>query len=126
MGYGSAFVLKKYVPELYEMISAMVSPSDAESAGMNHAAPDLGADAFNGSAASADLSHQEASTAHDGFKEIEGEKLAHYTTAPQGGTKVDTAAGKLGKHVIQKERLGRYEPKLMAQAVRTMMGRDRD
>jgi len=126
VGYGSTFVLKKYVPELYELIAAVVSSPDAESAGINRAAADIGPEAFDGAAARADLTHQEASPSPDGFKELEGEKLAHYTTAAKGETKVDTASGKLGKHVIQKERLGRYEPKLMAQAVRTMMGRDRD
>ena len=59
------------------------------------------------------------------FTELEKEGLAHYSTAA-GGTSVNTKSGKLGKHILEKEKMAKYEPKIMAQAVRTMMSKDRE
>jgi hypothetical protein len=59
------------------------------------------------------------------FSELEKEGLAHYSTA-SGATTVNTRSGKLGKHIMEKEKMAKYEPKIMAQAVRTMMSKDRE
>ena len=39
---------------------------------------------------------------------------------------LNTSGGKLGKHIIVENQLNSYEPKLMAQAIRTMMSKDKD
>ena len=59
------------------------------------------------------------------FTELEKEGLAHYSTA-SGGTSVNTGSGMLGKHILEKEKMAKYEPKIKAQAVRTMMSKDRE
>lgn len=133
IGYGAATVLKIFVPEVYNLLVT----SSAQGPKETPAKQSVTEPAADGEAKSApaeeeaaeiaampDISIAEAPAA-ESFKELEKENLAHFSTAKETGA-VNTGAGKLGKHILEKEKLAKYEPKIMAQAVRTMMSKDGD
>ncbi len=130
IGFGACAILRKFVPEVHQLLSSFagmdpsVAPGEPEidlmeagaaSAGGGEAAPEEGEAEAAG----------DTSQLQGGFSELEKEGLAHYTSA-SGGTTVNTRSGKLGKHILEKEKMAKYEPKIMAQAVRTMMSKDRE
>lgn len=130
IGFGICLILKRFVPELYE---ALVS---ATSFG---AGPVPGGDLDGMPGESADdevpgeldrveeapRGTDEAPAVSGEFHELDREGLAAYSSQTARGS-VDTGKGKLGKHILEQEKLAKYEPKVMAQAVRTMMNRERD
>lgn len=131
IGFGICVILRKFVPEIYGFLTS-VPPSGSEDTAGNEPdidmsegveAASMGEDAEMSGAPSPDAAERPRA---DEFRELEKEGFAHYSTAPGGGSGVHTPSGKLGKHILEKEKLAKYEPKIMAQAVRTMMGKDRE
>ncbi len=128
IGFGICFILKKYVPEVYELVSSMAS---LRSASQETAAPEDHGEAPEGMEEAEARDNGEAgadaaATAPSEFKEFDKEGLAHFSTGPGGSGSINTKSGKLGKHILESEKLAKYEPKIMAQAVRTMMSKDRE
>jgi hypothetical protein len=130
IGFGASAILRKFVPEVYQLLSSLAGEGQAAGSGE----PDIGMEEVGAEMAGAG----ESAPAYDDasgvvppeapagdFAELEKEGLAHYSTA-SGETAVHTRSGKLGKHILEKEKMAKYEPKIMAQAVRTMMIKDRD
>ena len=136
LGFGAVFVLKNYVPEVMGIFSssetaagdnpdAVEIPSDAQASAAEEAA-------FEG----ADGEKTEGQSG--GFTEFSGDEyprvnestdmsglndeLNSLEAGRSGG--MNASKGKLGKHIISTEEKFQYEPKLMAQAVRTMMKKD--
>jgi hypothetical protein len=125
MGYGACAVVKRYVPEIYDLLASLVSRAipdagDSTAAGTSpHEAEDKGgADAAGEDRNRPDMKQEPE------FKELDNDTMDHYTTSPGGSGGVNTARGKLGKHVLQTEKLAKYEPKVIAKAIRTMMKKD--
>ena len=131
IGFAAAFVVKKYVPELMDITSVM-EPSET---------PDVLADEgeapVTGEYEQAAYAEggMEPSAGSEGFTEFTGEEFPRVSSKqeqglddsldnPTGNGRVDTSRGKMGKHIIADEKTFQYEPKLMAQAVRTMMKKD--
>ncbi|MBN2160592.1 MAG: hypothetical protein JW807_14480 [Spirochaetes bacterium] len=133
IGFGICYILRKFVPEAYEFLSMRAaggkSAAEAEEIDIeNGAGPDsssIPSDEGMGEP-EAVTDAVSAAPSEDEFKELDNEALAHYSTGTAGGSGINTAAGRLGKHVLEKEKLAKYEPKIMAQAVRTMMSRDKE
>ena len=131
IGFGVGIVLKKYVPELYSLLITFFTGSPAVEKTDEQAAASIKdekefaheeAAAENEAGSVPDLPEAEETVAVP-FKELDKEVLAHYSTG-SGDTGINTKEGKLGKHVLAKEKLVKYEPKVMAQAVRTMMSNE--
>jgi hypothetical protein len=132
IGFGICFIVQRFVPEVYQFLSSFAGAGPGAGAGEPEAdLPGMGPET---EAAGEELPQHEESAGAGGeaattqtgeFSELEKEGLAHYSSAP-GATSVNTRGGKLGKHILEKEKMAKYEPKIMAQAVRTMMGKDRD
>ncbi len=130
IGFGAGIVLKKYVPELYEFLISIFTGAVAGSGegSEKEAAVDTNEEATAPDEMSAgaeadpapDLTDKEGTAA---FKELDKDVLSHYSTGT-GDAAVNTKEGKLGKHILTKEKLVKYEPKVMAQAVRTMMSNE--
>ncbi|OHD66829.1 MAG: hypothetical protein A2176_12210 [Spirochaetes bacterium RBG_13_51_14] len=130
IGYGICVILKKFVPEVYDFLAAIASMSigkeaedlymDTQAGSMKTAADE---EAKPSTSASEDLPEAGPS---DEFSELDKESLTQYSSAPGVGGSINTGAGKLGKHILAKEKMARYEPKIMAKAVRTMMSKDRE
>jgi len=136
IGFGASFIVQRFVPEVYQLLSSFAGAGPAAVAGAGEPEielpgmgpekagtadeapmPEAGAGTYSETAAAAPQPGE--------FAELEKENLAHYSSS-SGGTTVNTHGGKLGKHILEKEKMAKYEPKIMAQAVRTMMGKDRE
>jgi hypothetical protein len=127
IGYGTCLIFKRFVPELYQILASTTlasngqgSHEDATAVPDHEAAQDasIGVDELDMSRA-----EEHAGAPAETFKELDKEDLDRYSSSGGAGG-VNTGAGKLGKHILEKEKLAKYEPKIMAQAVRTMMSRD--
>ncbi len=132
IGFGICYILRKYVPEVYEIVSSLTAlPGGREEAGVAVTSESGDVPADSGEfddrefGESGELSETPASMPAD-FKEFDKEGLSHYSTTPGGAGSINTKSGKLGKHILESEKLAKYEPKIMAQAVRTMMSKDRE
>jgi hypothetical protein len=131
IGFGICVIMRKFVPEVYQFLASFAGAQPVVEAGV----PDIGLlgaegeETAGGETAPAGVdaeAGEPASVESPGaFTELEKEGLEHYSTSP-GGTSVNTRSGKLGKHILEKEKMAKYEPKIMAQAVRTMMSKDRE
>jgi hypothetical protein len=129
-GYAAVFVVKKYVPEMYEYLNSSLrigARRDRDNAGENYnagngdavsgepGAPEEGIE--TGSISDEGLTPNEADGT-GGFVPLKDSSLPRYTTAKP-------EKGNLGKHLFEQRKM-RYEPKIMAEAIRTMMSRDRE
>lgn len=131
IGFGISLIIQKFVPEVYQLLSSFAGARPETGAGeADIDLPVTGAEAAAGGETSLpeegfEAGEMAAATPPAEFTELEKEGLAHYSTSA-GGTSVNTKSGKLGKHILEKEKMAKYEPKIMAQAVRTMMSKDRE
>jgi hypothetical protein len=131
IGMGISAILKTYVPELYELFTSVAAPS--KSAG-DAAAGEEGRSERTVSEQKAEETQPIATVEIErepappktapSFNELDKDMLSQFSSAPGRSDAINTAEGKLGKHVLKTEKLARYEPKVMAQAVRTMMSKD--
>ncbi len=128
VGYGAMIVLKKYVPELYDVLSSMKKEYASE-------IEETGAGIYGSDDETYDSSGDINSYDGDeGYSEKEGDNFDRLNTINDSGLDdefsgdaVNTSAGKMGKHVVVNEsQFKGYEPSLMAEAVRTMMSKDKD
>lgn len=130
IGFGICMIMQKFVPEVYQFLASFSGAGPAAGAGE----PDLAMPAAGEEETGAGEPLPAEAGAEAGipaaappgeFTELEKEGLAQYYTSPEG-TPVNTGSGKLGRHILEKEKMAKYEPKIMAQAVRTMMSKDRE
>ncbi len=144
IGYGIMYVLKRYVPEIYEALAGIggfsigrrVAPEEMVKVNIE---PQAGAEPLREEAAGAPA---EPAAEEPRDEEPRDEGIPEPPAAEV--RKADTSAafvplketdfsrvsaqaqeGKLGKHIIEEKKI-RYEPKIMAEAIRTMIGRDKD
>lgn len=118
IGFAVIMILKRFVPEVYEALSAPRG-HDAVEPGINTGKPDeTGTDEYS----------YDEPPAESGFSELTGKEFDRYETSadsvPDGSA--NPSQGKMGKHVVVQQQFNSYEPKIMAQAVRTMMSKDKD
>lgn len=109
LGYGIVFVVSRYVPELLELVVRRDREAPAEA---SPASPQSGADTAEPGTDAAPESPAEE------FKPLTSDSYTKMESIPAGGE------GKLGKHIVMNERKVKYEPKLMAEAIRTMIKKD--
>lgn len=117
VGFGIILVIKKFVPEVYEILSNLKASEDpAEKV-------EISTEGFSGS----DEETSEKSDA--GFTEFTEKDYDRLQTVNDSGldSAFSTSDGKLGKHIIvDSNQFNSYEPKLMAMAIKTMMSKDKD
>lgn len=122
LGYIAIYVIRKYVPEVFEALTAMSGnqvgdeglkelpaedrPSPVAEAPADIARPD------DGTEAGAAPARPEAFVPFQ-----EGDFTAYSSAKPE--------QGKLGKHFFEQKNI-KYEPKIMAEAIRTMIARDKE
>jgi len=139
IGFTSIFIIKKYVPELYDTLSGK-SVENKESTQENRTKINSDEDDIQDGIESSDS--QETSTdeviqnAADGddsdeelekeFKELTKEDLPKLDSSEAGDIDISSADSKMGKHIISKEQDFKYEPEVMAKAIRTMMSKDEE
>ena len=118
VGFCVLFVFKKFVPEVYE-----------EFLNFNRTAEN---DTAEGSVEDVDISFNDMEETAGGFSKSGEGNFTEFTENDYGrvhstnDNASGTAGGKLGKHIIVDSQLSGYEPKVMAEAIRTMMSKDQD
>lgn len=134
VGFGAVIVIKNFVPEIYELISHGVSQGAGDAAGememntiskdweetgggMGDEKPSIG-DSGVGTGANAEFAQAEKSALPDEFIPFKESDFSSYSSA-------DPSGAKLGKHLFEEKKI-KYEPKIMAEAIRTMMSKDKD
>lgn len=115
IGFGVIVVLRKFVPEFIEMIESVQSPKDEA----------LDEDVIidqNVEMPSSDISfdskESEKVTEKVKFEPFGKEDFVNISSQPS------FTEGKLGKHFIDEKKKIKYEPKIIAEAIRTMIRRD--
>lgn len=117
VGYGIVLVIKKFVPELYELFGSIkVSSEDS--------VEDIEIP-FEDSGNTGTLAPEKADSGFSEFTEKDYDRLQTINDTGLDSA-LNTSGTKLGKHIIVDNQLNSYEPKLMAQAIRTMMSKDKD
>ena len=115
MGYCIGYIILKYVPEILGVFNIQFEG-------------DSGSDVADDNAESRGLNAEEIGVAGGGgdssFSEMKTDELPRMS-GDSGGLDdtSDLSEGKFGKHILEDDAM-QYEPKLMAQAVRTMMAQD--
>jgi len=126
VGFVAALVVKKFIPEFYDMgaPSDSVPIESSDNVEIVDGVPSTG----NFSApVSAAEPVREFSQSDDSIPPAEAGKVAfepladHVKNYDSGD--LDTPRGKLGKHVLENKAM-KFEPKIMAEAIRTMMSKD--
>ncbi len=120
IGYASLFVLKKYVPEVYEIFSSDYTAMSKESN-----------DSVNMESETSDLKEEDIDYSDNGVPEEkvvmdnESETLSDIDIKDSDATlqEIEPENNKLDFSEKKKDNF-KYEPKIAAQAVRTMMNRD--
>ena len=121
LGYGIITVVKKFVPELYEVMAAPGAVEGAPGHGDDRASMG-GRDAEKVSIMSESKNEgkDDDAAGEEEFVPMKDSDLPKYTYDDS----IDK--GKMGKHVVVNERKIKHEPRLMAEAIRTMIRRDND
>ena len=123
VGCGGLLVLKKLVPEVYEVIA---NPQQLNSAESGTDAPDINAVSGDSDQGAEYIADDE--DAGGGFTEFTEKDFDRYNTPADTGLEstLNPSAGKMGKHIMVQQQFNAYEPKIMAQAIKTMMSKDKD
>ena len=116
VGYGIIIIIKRFVPEIYEFISDIKSSKDEiqqQDVNIESLSPD---------------GEQPAEKPDQEFSEFTENDYDRLQTINDSGldSSLNSSDGKLGKHVIVESEMSGYEPRIMAQASRTMMSKDKD
>lgn len=130
IGYAVVFVLKRYVPEVKELKNIQKGSSDVpntEYKPMEKGATGVD-DTLSQSGSVPDYSEPADDSDTSSLSSTEGKftpfnegDFDHLNTV---SPKVED--GKLGKHIVVNEKEVKYEPQIMAKAIRTMMSRDKE
>ncbi len=124
VGYGTVLVLKNFVPEIYE---AFVSAENKTEEAGRESQTEVDISDIESDGSTDTYEPLEAARAEE-FTELTPKNFDRYSTKEDSGldASLNTSGGKLGKHIIIQEQFNSYEPKIMAQAIRTMMSKDKD
>jgi len=125
VGFGVLIIIKNLVPEVYEAISNFGGTSEDDLA----EDMDMSSGDMEGIAGEYLENSDNIENSEEGFTELtEGDfdkiNSVNNTNSSITDEKFGTSGGKLGKHIIVEDQLNKYEPKIMAEAIRTMMSKD--
>ncbi len=130
LGFGGAFLLKKYVPEVFQLVEPGDTLKTVEtSESVEVIADNQGA---GGYASSAPVNSDERaggaeSASSKGDDSPRFEPLSDYVKNEAGDETLDAldagSSEKMGKHIFKNKKVS-YEPKILASAIRTMMSKD--
>lgn len=126
LGYLAVYVIRKYVPEVFEALAS--APGAVSEEGLKvlpveeGAAPKEPAGPVE-ARPEGDIPPEEPGPAptasrKEGFVPFKEDDFTAYSSARP-------VEGKLGKHFFEQKNI-RYEPKIMAEAIRTMIARDKE
>lgn len=126
LGYAAVTVVKRFVPELFEVFAGASAPGAGEYPGEAPVSPERAdsrpVEGDSGETGEAVEGGEKAAEMKSGidFEPVDSASYARYSTKPE------MAEGKLGKHIVVNQKKVKYEPKIVAEAIRTMMKRDNE
>lgn len=124
LGYGIIIVLRNFVPEFLELFN---TGSNVDRTGDTISLTDDQPSEFTGAvegegdsdSGESEVFGRKAGDSID-FEPIEMKGMKQYRTGSE------TPEPRLGKHIVVDQKKVKYEPKIVAEAIRTMMRRDND
>ncbi len=129
LGFIAITVIKRFVPEVYEYITNQKNSADKE-VEVDFSEPKEDNSQMDSETDLSDMSegvNEESKEDTQEFKELSGDNFENIGSADTADSAQSSASqGKMGKHVIVDEKIGKYEPQVMAKAIRTMMNKDED
>jgi hypothetical protein len=133
IGTGIVITIKKFVPEFYELFNRSSGSDDSGTENLETSDTDSVSDSIaeeeGGISGAGD---EEAVPEESEFNEMNTDELPRVETGENTDldtsldNPVDASQGKMGRHIVATEKVAKYEPKVMAEAVRTMMSKDED
>jgi hypothetical protein len=129
IGTGIVMIVKKFVPEFYELFNRDFHKKDPGAEDLEGADADSGVgDSEERESRISDTGQEETVSEEGEFSEMNPDDLPRVETGetPDLDNPLDVSEGKLGRHIVANEKIAKYEPKVMAEAVRTMMSKDKD
>ncbi len=114
LGYGLSVVLQRFIPELYTVIAVQTD---------NRQSMNIENDPDTSEPVVANEASGRYESAVDGDTETNAGNEPVYDAGLDESPSMTPASSKLGKHILE-EKGFKYEPKIMAEAIRTMMSRD--
>ncbi|HOE20959.1 MAG TPA: hypothetical protein PKJ69_08375 [Spirochaetota bacterium] len=129
IGYASMLVIKHFVPEVYEILNNLLNIGQSldtvtESSAEMMQSEDKSSDDYEKgevvvSSDSGNESINRGTTYNEAFTPLEAKDFTAFTTE-------ESKPKKMGKHIVLDDKKIQYEPKIMAEAIRTMIKRDKD
>ncbi len=129
MGTGIVIILKKFVPEFYEVFNRLLSGGTDEGETLDGTGSDSGMrETDDGDSGISDAGGEGYEGEESEFSEMNTDEIPRVDPGepPDLENPLDVSSGKLGRHILATEKVAKYEPKVMAEAVRTMMRKDED
>ncbi len=134
LGYGLVLVIKRYVPEFYDLLAGNSPEMEIEEAAadVDDEGPEIsGIDEPAAEETVGDYAAPVEEKGDETFSELTGSDFPQMSSSDSStgediGSSLNLDSGKLGKHILNDEKAVKYEPKIMAQAIRTMISRDED
>ncbi|MCX8122839.1 MAG: hypothetical protein N3F66_01585 [Spirochaetes bacterium] len=127
IGYASLLIIKRLVPEMYEILNQSFGFSRKNISQEENITvkPDESSNIKEGGVANQDYgagtvsSETQDTTYSEAFTPLEAKDFTNLSTK-------DSKPKKMGKHIVLDDKKIQYEPKIMAEAIRTMLKRDKD
>ncbi len=128
LGYAIVFVLKRFVPEVFETLQSSQPAEEMPAAGGRfernigdggEEVREMQSETVSEEQDLAGLEGPKRSTGID-FEPMDKAELKRFNS------RADVSEGKMGKHIVVNEKKIKYEPKIVAEAIRTMMKRDNE
>jgi hypothetical protein len=113
IGFGAIVVLRKFVPEFIEVLESSASASREESEDV-----DVGESVPTSSESAPSTAVGEESSGEKQFQPLGKDDFMRV------GVDSGIGEGKLGRHFVDEKKTVKYEPKIIADAIRTMIRRD--
>ncbi len=111
IGFGAIVVLRRFVPEFVDVLAgSIVSNQEGEDVDIGEAAP-----SFESTISTENVA---LPSEDKKFQPLEKDGYMKVSVGPS------VTEGKLGKHFVDEKKTVKYEPKIIADAIRTMIRRD--
>ncbi|HOF12712.1 MAG TPA: hypothetical protein PLZ38_00285 [Spirochaetota bacterium] len=129
IGYASMLVIKHFVPEVYEILNKVLNIGQSLDMATESSDVTMQSEYKNSddsdkgegivSSDSGNESIDVGATYNEAFTPLEAKDFTTFTTE-------ESKPKKMGKHIVLDDKKIHYEPKIMAEAIRTMIKRDKD
>jgi len=128
LGYAIVFVLKRFVPEVFETLQSAQTVEEIPAAGgrfernIGDAGEDMREMQPEAASEETEFAGMDVPKRSGGidFEPMDRAELKQFNSRAYVGE------GRMGKHIVVDEKKIKYEPKVVAEAIRTMMKRDNE